>query len=331
MRLTNKEYDKLIGEKLGILESADKDYLDQVKIFTKSLFSKVRKIYNKFSVKDGKLSTGSNNQSVLARLKRDLEKVLDESKIGVITERFLSNFDKLEELTEKQILNEFDRIINKKGATKRFLNMKIGKNKADLIDALLKGDRKINTILGSDKVLAKDEILDGILSKSAQKTSIINPLRKIMYRHVTTGVPIDDAIEELRKFVVGDDTLSDIERHVNSIVKESINRFNGAINQRAANEFGFDGFRIIGSLIATSHISCREMVNGNGDIGSLEIKEGINEGLFKMSDIPKIIEINRKRAGFVKGTNPSNYLIVGNHYGDRHDFSPTMLLEDDDN
>lgn len=294
MAKQNKTVDELAGEKLEIIRIAGTDFTQTIKERQKDIFDQLVSILNSFDTLGGKIDSGSiNNQQVLTRINRVLNGVFKKDTFKSDVSKYLKNFDDFEKISKKLIETE---------------------NKLDLSDF----------DLSTEKKLAVEELTNSLLSEEMLNANLGLPVKKIMYRQLTTGMSLVDAQNEIRNFIIGTDTQGALERYTKFLAQESLSRYDGMINQKVMHEFKLDGFRIVGSLIKTSAISCIEMIKSQGALGAFS-----RNGKYRVEDLPKIIEILSNRPGFVAGTNPGNYFINRNHYGCRHVFIPTRLLQRD--
>lgn len=101
-------------------------------------------------------------------------------------------------------------------------------------------------------------------------------------------------------------------------------RYDGMINQRIADEYKLDAFRIVGSLIKTSQEVCIHMIRETGPFADMAIN-----GKYPMDLLPKIVNIVKGYKGAVAGLDESNYFIFRNHWGCRHVFISTRFTDSD--
>lgn len=231
----------------------------------------------------------------LSTINKKLKEILNPSVFKSPTREYLKNFDQVETITKKILEKE---------------------NDLDLSDFDLSDEKK----------LAIETITKGLLSQDMIDVNLQAPLRKILYRYSTTNITLKAAELEIKEFVTNTSNGAGFaERYVKTLAIESLSRFDGTINQRIATDFKLDAFRIVESLIATSEQQCIHMIKETGDLGNLAIN-----GKYATSDIPKIIRILKKDyKGVNKDLNETNYYELRNHWGCRHQFVPTKLLDRD--
>lgn len=225
----------------------------------------------------------------LSAINTKLNQLINREVLLPSVSKYLKNFDKVEAISKK---------ILQKGTD------------LDLKDFNLTDEKK----------LFIKEIRNGLLNNGVLRHKLRDPISNILYRYATTNISLEDVEDELRRTLP-----ANMERHVRTIARESLSRFDGFINQKVVTEFKLDGFSIVGSLIRTSERQCVEMVRETGKLGAFAVN-----GKYRISDLPEIVRIlKREYPGVYKGLTAENFFIYRNHWGCRHQFIPTRLLERD--
>lgn len=282
----------LVRLKQDIYEKAFASFDGTTASLEAAIFENLFKIYNLVSIRDGIIEKDPSKVGIASK---EIIKILSGNKFSSQVSKYFKNFDDVEAI-QKKILE----------ASNPDLNLK-------------------DYDLGNAKKELTDEIVKGVLSKKAIEANMVAPIKKLVFKHLTTGVKYSDAIDELKAFILkNEDKRGFLGQYITTLVREPLMRYDGAINQKVADEFKLDGFRIVGSLIKTSLPVCNEMIKGSGRFKSL-----YKNGKYRIEDIPKIIDLIKNDKGFVPGTNKSNYFINRNHWGCRHTFIPTRLLAKD--
>lgn len=282
----------LVRLKQDIYEKAFSSFDGTTASLEATIFENLFKIYNLVSIRDGIIEKDPSKVGIASK---EIIKILSGNKFSSQVSKYFKNFDDVEAI-QKKILETGNPDLNLKDYD-----------------------------LGNAKKELTDEIVKGVLSKKAIEANMVAPIKKLVFKHLTTGVKYSDAIDELKAFILkSEDKRGFLGQYVTTLVREPLMRYDGAINQKVADEFKLDGFRIVGSLIKTSLPVCNEMIKGAGRFKAL-----YKNGKYRIEDIPKIIELIKNDKGFVPGTNKSNYFINRNHWGCRHTFIPTRLLAKD--
>lgn len=230
-----------IDRKLRIIDLAERYLASGIEAIQQKVFKRILGVIKSYTTRNGNIdASDSSNRNILLSLNKDLKEIINKSTFSSEVGKYLKVFDKIEEL-----------------------NIEIYRSEND-IDLT-----KLN--LSVEKRMAIDEISRGIMNQQMIDHNFIMPVRKILYRHLTTGIGIKEAEEELRSFILRGDNLGYMERYVRSLTVEAMARYDGMINQKATQEFDLDAFRIVGSLIKTSMPVCIEMVNEEGRFEGLSV------------------------------------------------------------
>lgn len=275
-----------------ILDKSDDEFLSEIKKSQVSIFAAVKKVLAKFSVKNGNLDKGdATNRQLLLKVKNDIIGSLKKSTYPNKVRKYLSDFDKVTDLNKKVMGSVM---------TKR------------LADSITQEQK--------DTVR---QITLALLSEDAIEANLATPIRKIMYRHITSGISVKQAEAELRTHIQGDERAGAFERYVRTYAREALSRYDGTITQMVVNDTEAPYFRIVGSLIKNSHVNCVEMVNGTGVLGSYTLGRGV----YPSDKLDEMLAVMGNRSGFVQGTNETNYFVNKNHWGCRHKFLPVYEVD----
>ena len=278
----------LIEDKENIIHNSFEDLKKKISGIQNSIYNTIMDFLLSFS-------GGKPTKRQLSKINKILKETVSKATFTSPVMNYLHSFDKVEELQKKIIGKEI-------------------------------GEDLMKMNLSAEKQLAAEDIINGLLNDNMINANLRAPLRKIIYRYSTTNISLKTAKKELQDFILSNKSGAGFaERYVHTLATESLSRFDGMINQRVINDYGLDGFRIVGSLIKTSQPQCIQMVNEYGELGKLAIN-----GKYASSDIETIVKkLKSHYPGVNKSLNPSNYFIYRNHWGCRHTFIPTRLLQKD--
>jgi len=277
----------MIKEKQDIISNSYSNFETTVTLLQNDVFTKV--------INWIKANTGAkSNMKTLTKLNKELKGLINSKMFERPMKGVLKNFDDVETISKKILESE---------------------NGLDLKDFNISADKEL--IFG--------EISNGLLNDAMIDANLRVPLKKMMYRYVTTGLPLDKAENELRAFILTDkESLGFAERYVKTLALESLSRFDGTINQRVATDYKLDGFRFVGSNIRTTEPQCRQMTSGIGDLAKFMIN-----GKYRREDLPAMISIMKKYRSTHKNLDVTNFFILRWHWGCRHQAIPTRLTEKD--
>ena len=278
----------LVSEKISAIEMAEQLFKKAIAEKDEEIKKTILKWLSELNISNEKIDKITNKKLLLS-LNAALKKKINKKTIRPAVVALLKNFDKVEYYTKKILEdnNDFD----------------------------LK-----NYDLSFEKKEAINDITSALLNDAVLNANVLQPLRKIAFRHVTTGISFKAAQAEFEK-VLGADPLL---RYARTLTTEAILRYDGMINQKIATDFNLTAFRIVGSLIKTSANVCINMINETGDFAGMAIN-----GKYPMDALPQIIKIVSNAPGAVAGLDESNYFIYRNHWGCRHTFIPTRLTDKD--
>jgi hypothetical protein len=285
--------EKIIREKATVIRDADSALSKRMKRVENSLTKNILKKLEKFEMTDGRLSTLSKtNTELLSQMQSITKKALKETRYYDFVKNYLSNFDKIADLGQQTAKQVAGRTL-----------------KASTVNAY--------------KKLEIDRIATNLVSPEGVQANIVDNIQKLLFRHTTTGISYTDAQNEIVNLVQGIDGKQGlVERYSSQIARDSINRYNGTINNVIASEFELDGFRYIGSLIDTSRDSCNYLVQGTGPMS-----EFMRDGVYRISDLPKIIEKLKNQSGWNDETTPTNFFELRGGYNCRHEAIPIKLTQ----
>ena len=150
------------------------------------------------------------------------------------------------------------------------------------------------------------------MGKEGMNAGVINKVRDILNKNITTGGKITDFIEETRIYLTDtDEGEGALKKYSKTIVTDALNQYSRQYNQLISDDLGFEFFQYVGSLRETSREFCVKMI---------EAKDGCMR-YFHKSQIPELlsgkicgeqIHINKKSglpSGLIKGTNASNFNV----------------------
>lgn len=285
----------LLKERLTILLTADDDLVDDIKSTEKSIFSTVLSFLRRLSQKDGRLVNEEDSVRQMAKIRRALRKVVRESTIDKKIEAFIPNFEKVDRFTR------------------------------DIYGDILGGDVDIPDI-DAYRALAIDQLISAFDENKGLDSSYIIPLQKRIFEAIQLEMPVNEAINYIRPFVVGTtDSGGNLASYSRTIATDLINGYSAFADYQIAKANGMDGFFFSGSLINTSRQTCIDMVNGSGEFEEIAIEPG----LFAIEDVDKIVVIGRDNPGWRPETTVETYFILRNGYNCRHFLVFTFLTDGD--
>lgn len=281
-----------------ILDSSDDIFIAEIRKFQVSIFSAVRAILKKFVTKGGKFQKDETNRRILLSVKSLVTEAIKKSTLTSKVDKYISNFGKARKLNEE-------------------------------IYSASRGSKlpsELSALISQEQKEAISELKNAILSDAAIEANFVQPIRRILTRHVTTGISLKDAENELREFIKDNPRGGFAERYIRTYARESLSQYDGYVNQLIVNDTQPEFFQISGSLIANSHINCIEMVNGKGTLGKFHIGKGI----YPICVLDQMLTtINSRTNDYPSKRTTDNYFQIRNHPGCRHSLTALYALPDD--
>jgi hypothetical protein len=220
------------------------------------------------------------------------KRALSESKYYDYVRNYLTNFDKIAELNQK--------------AAQIIVGQTI---KASTVNAF--------------KKIEIDRIAKNLVKPDGVQANIVDDIQRLLFKHVTTGISYENASVEIVNLVQGVNGKQGlVERYSSQIARDSINRYNGTINNVLQAEFELDGFRYVGSLIETSREACNYLVEGSGPM-----EQFMRDGAYRIADLPEIIEKLKNLSGWNPETTPTNFFELRGGFNCRHEAIPIKLTK----
>lgn len=273
------EIETILANIEEIKDTANSRLISAVKISEKAVFVKLNSMLKNLTTKAGILEMDSTSKKLLLQISKVINQTLELSGYGVAVNKFVLDFEKIDKNIE-------------------LLHKSANNLKVDM--------RKLTQI-------QKGEILNTIdnLLGSGVDTNFINPIKKSLYRHISVGGSIADAEKILSNYLIETDkNIPALSRYVGQVSTDSINQYEGAMNNQIAVEYDLNDIMYIGSLIKDSRPQCRRWV------GMKKIKG---------NDLQKEINWAEKNgSGMIKGTTSETFRINRGGYNCRHTAIPVF-------
>lgn len=283
-------------QRYNILTQAYEFFIRSIRGVEESLLEAMIGILSSFEITDGFIDTNDVNTRKVVKVAKVIDDVLKRERYDGYVKQFTGNFDKIDKLSRELLAAE-------NGIDLKELNKKITTN-----------DEKHDYI---------NQILNGLITKEARAAQLDIPLKRLMYRHATTGVNIRKAEKELERFLLGKNG-GELAKRARFYTIESLNRFDGLLQTKFMQKYDAKVFVFQNPLIKTSVENCIQMVEGDGVLGRLAIAPRT----FLVEDIPEIIRVSKKEGWMPDSTNVENYFIMRNHFGCRHVISCRLRTDE---
>lgn len=226
----------------------------------------------------------------------------------VIDERVLLSLNNFAD----QYLGAFTQSQQYQGAVSQYL-----KNLDDIQELMDRFQRSKGLDLRQAKLGAVHEVVVNEIinrySENGLNPGFVQPMRDLLFNNITGGLSKTEAMSQLREFIQGGkDTSGKLNRYLEQTAQQGVDSYTGAINTRIMQTFDITTMIVSGSLIATSSVQCRFVIN--------ELN-----GIIDREDWPEVESIAGDE--LIPGTTFDNLPFNKLHWGCRHEFTPAVLSE----
>ena len=165
----------------------------------------------------------------------------------------------------------------------------------------------------------KNQAIENLKSSGTIYQEITKPVEQVMRLSIIRGISYQDAKDQLSG------NLGKLESYVKTITKDTLNTYDGAINNEIKERYKLETMIYVGSLIETSRPIClhlKEKSRWTKD----ELKSVLDEYCPNGVPSEKTIMIQqgdkevrmKKGSGMIEGTNVDNFTVNRGGYGCRH-------------
>lgn len=273
--------DDIIDEIQSLLEKRVNDFSDAMPAVQKQAYREVLILAKDLdTTSDGTIKPTLKNVKMIAKIKQRLNEVILDGKYYKELEKVVSTYDQITKLQNQYF-------------------------------TLMVGNFTVPIVLAEIQKQSIDITLES-MGKEGMNAGVINRVRDILNKNVTTGGKIDDFVEEVRIYLNdtpdGDGALK---KYSKQIVTDALNQYSAQYNQLVSDDLGFKFYKYVGTLVKDSREFCVKII---------EAKKGCMP-LIHVSQFPELlnglicgeqIHINKKSGlptGLIKGTNTSNILV----------------------
>ena len=181
--------------------------------------------------------------------------------------------------------------------------------------------------LNQDKKLAVDSLVGRLTGAQSIRTDISNPIRKIISDSIQFGATLKEAVALLEPLVIGDAKRGGLlSRFYKNIALDSLNTWNGTVNQKIALEYNMIDYSYVGAIKSTSRPQCIRWVT---ELGGLMTREVIDAEM-KLAR-RTIGRGNASFQGYSVFLTPSlqNFPVIRGGHGCGHQAVPTLLSQEE--
>lgn len=156
------------------------------------------------------------------------------------------------------------------------------------------------------------------LTQQGYDAVFTTPLKNQIARLATIGTTLTDTVNSIRDFVEGTGENSLFSRYAIAAGRDALGQYDGALNQKIADEYGLDAFFYVGSVIETTRHQCERWLAMD-----IILKKDLQNEIDWAFD---------NGSGMIAGTTPATFVVFRGGYGCRHKAVPTRSqnIDNDD-
>lgn len=279
------EAKKLIDEKDNYIDNAENDLLSGFDGIEQDILSATMSQVNKMNQSDGKILFDEENLLKLATLSTIIIDAIQNSSYPQKVRDYLDGYDQV-----------------------ALYNYKI-QHKVNGLEIV-----ELQKLIAPVKDQIINQVLDGLIGQGVS-TQFIKPLSETIYKNIVAGASIDELKKNIEAVLLSNEQrLGMFKRYVSQISRDSIMQYEGQINSRIADQYGFDAYQYVGSLIKDSRPQCVRWVGMQ---------------IILKKDLPKELQFaTNAGSGLIPGTTPDNFVIYRGGYNCRHTAIPIKLTKE---
>ena len=268
-----------VERKDRIIDVAESNFVKSIPDIQAALYERIQSWILTLDTKGGKLDTEQVILEKIAQLEDVINSELRASGYGGEVRNYLRNFDQIDKLNQDLHLD--------------FNDIRVTPNQIGPVRERMVGVT-VDTMAGN-----------GLDANFKQ------PLKDIVRKNIVFGSTVSDTEEAVRGYILGDqERLGRLDRYAKQIARDSIQQYDGAVNNEIREVYGMDKVAYVGSLIQDSRPQCVRWV-GQGTIAFEDLQQEIDWA-------------NTNGTGMIPGTTPSNFTIFRGGFNCRHEAIPTF-------
>lgn len=271
-----------MSEKISFIDRSEFAFLDGLEAVEKSVYNKILKMLRNFSQEEGRLIQTQASNSLLLNLRKEILSIIRKSVFIPRVNKFITQFDEVEK------------------RNKSFYSRLLGTS--------------VKTNVSLEKKIIIDHVADSLTKTASINQNFTDPIRKMMVDSVRYKQTFEEAESNLKRLVRGTGKGGLLKRYSSQIVRDSMNGFDGAVNDVIRDAFQLDGWRYVGSLIDDSRLNCENWIEGSGKFKIYSI----GDGKYRVADLPAMIRIAKNRDGWNPNTTPETFAQYRGGYRCRH-------------
>jgi len=275
---------KLIEMKDAVIDNADETLLEGFDGIEQSIYNGVNREIKKLEQADGKILFNDANLLLVLSLTPYIVQSIQQSQYPSNVRNYIANLPIIEDY-----------------------NIRIHEQENDIAKKDLK-----QAVAGIQSQVSNNIVTQ--LTGAGVDVEFIKPLTELIYNNVVSGSSLSDLQKAIREYIEGNASqLGQFRKYVTRIGRDALYQYDGVLNSRIADTFGFDAYRYIGTIIRDSRPQCIRW---------------LGMGILLRKDMDKeLAYAYNSGSGMIPGTTADNFSVYRGGYNCRHTALPVKLTD----
>lgn len=229
-----------------LTDKLTKRFVRSLSEIEQEIWDAVQKLLMQFKSENGFFVPDDKSKELIGLINKEIRKILREAHIKDEVSNFIDDFDQLD---------------------KNIKSIQENLNGIEVKQSIFSAQRQF-TIDATVRSLVESNI----------NLKFVDPVKKILYNRVSFGSSVVDAEKQLRQIVLGNkEHFGVLQRWIGQIARDSINEYQGTINQQIKVQYELTNVRYIGPLVEDSRAQCVRWINQlNGIISDDQLQSEID-------------------------------------------------------
>ena len=222
--------DKIIDELESLIEKRINGFTDAMPTVQRQAYAEVLELASGLEkYKDGTIKVSASNIRLIAKIKQRLLEVMVDGKYERELKKLVSTYEDITKLQNAYF-------------------------------ALTVADYTVPAVLAELQKQSIDITIES-LGRAGIEVNVINPVRDILTKNITTGGKVSQFTEEVRAYLLNDtETEGRLVKYAKQITTDALNQYSRNYNKVVSDDLGYVFWRYSGSLKETSREFCVKMI-----------------------------------------------------------------------
>lgn len=264
--------DKLIEEKIRLLEQSPDKFVGKMTDIQKELLKDIKKSLSALDVKDGNIVTSQKNVDQILKIEKQIKKAFGNTEYAQAAEEMLADLKKTKALNTTYLRRTF-------GTLK---------------------DKAANIAYEANKSVVEEQLLG---SQTFQST-IFSPLKKQILDGVTNGTTFNEMVDNIEVFINGDEKrLGVLQKYTKQIANDAFATTERNYASMVADALDVQFVRYVGGTVVDSRCFCEQR---NGGYFHIEEVRAWGDGDLSAGGLDESCKEDDGWQGMYVGTNSGN-------------------------